>query len=179
MWNLCIQNDDTNWLHPLGFAYEPDGAHEGVDELEAGIQADRGTGGCKADNTCQAPMYYFDSESDSRLAPLGLNLGLSVPRGGVVGSTAMPNQRHRFVHVCAFVLTDDFLGANDENGGAEPTVYPAAGNNGNFGLDHYEPGFAVSRGDWFAARDAGTGLKNNVRLTITDTTVTADLFYFW
>jgi len=71
---LRLQNDDSNWLHPLGFAYEPDGAHEGVDELEAGI--DRGTSGagCANDNTCQAPMYYFDSESESRLAPLGLNL---------------------------------------------------------------------------------------------------------
>lgn len=75
--------------------------------------------------------------------------------------------------------TDSFLGAVDENNVAEPIVYPAANNNGNFGLDHYEPGFAVSRGSWLENRDAGTGLKNNVRLTITDTTSPADLFYFW
>lgn len=31
------QLNSTNWFHPLGFAYEPDGAHEGVDELEEGI----------------------------------------------------------------------------------------------------------------------------------------------
>ncbi|CAM9200341.1 unnamed protein product [Discosporangium mesarthrocarpum] len=31
------QTDETNWYHPLGFAYEPDGAHEGVDELEEGV----------------------------------------------------------------------------------------------------------------------------------------------
>ena len=31
------QQDDSNWFHPLGFAYFPDGAHEGVDELEEGV----------------------------------------------------------------------------------------------------------------------------------------------
>lgn len=31
------QQDPSNWFHALGFAYEPDGAHEGVDELEEGI----------------------------------------------------------------------------------------------------------------------------------------------
>lgn len=31
------QTESSNWFHPLGFAYEPDGAHEGVDELEDGI----------------------------------------------------------------------------------------------------------------------------------------------
>jgi len=28
------QQDATNWYHPLGFAYYPDGAHEGKDEVE-------------------------------------------------------------------------------------------------------------------------------------------------
>lgn len=31
------QLDASNWYHPLGFAYYPDGAHEGVDELEEGV----------------------------------------------------------------------------------------------------------------------------------------------
>ncbi|CAM9751235.1 unnamed protein product, partial [Choristocarpus tenellus] len=31
------QLDESNWFHPLGFAYYPDGAHEGVDELEEGV----------------------------------------------------------------------------------------------------------------------------------------------
>ncbi|CAM9620405.1 unnamed protein product [Chrysoparadoxa australica] len=31
------QTNAENWFHPLGFGYEPDGAHEGVDELEAGV----------------------------------------------------------------------------------------------------------------------------------------------
>lgn len=31
------QLNSTNWFHPLGFAYLPDGAHEGVDELEEGV----------------------------------------------------------------------------------------------------------------------------------------------
>lgn len=77
-----------------------------------------------------------------------------------------------------YYFDSNFLGTLDENDVAEPIIYPAANNSGNFGLDHYEPGFAVSRESWLDARDAGTGLKNNVRLTITDTTSTADLFYF-
>lgn len=130
-----LQNDDSNWLHPLGFAYEPDGAHEGVDELEAGI--DRSADGvkdCGPSNTCQAPEYYFDGT---------------------------------------------FHGAvNPDTGEPEPVVYPVSGNDGNFGLDIYEPRFAISRGDWIAHRDGGTGLKNNVKLTITDVTSVADIFYF-
>lgn len=77
-----------------------------------------------------------------------------------------------------YYFDSDFLGALDEDRVPEPTIYPAAGNSGNFGLDHYEPGFAVSRGSWLDARDAGTGLKNNVKLTITDATTVADIFYF-
>eukprot|EP00752_Nemacystus_decipiens_P006571 g5917.t1 len=44
------QLNATNWFHPLGFAYEPDGAHEGVDELEEGI----GNG--------DAPVYKINGE---------------------------------------------------------------------------------------------------------------------
>ena len=49
------QSDDSNWYHPLGFAYVVDGAKKG-DELEPGITQ---TGdACAGMNTCQAPMYY-------------------------------------------------------------------------------------------------------------------------
>ena len=50
------QSDASNWYHPLGFAYYPDGAHKDVDELEPGISQSGST--CVDDNTCQAPMYY-------------------------------------------------------------------------------------------------------------------------
>ena len=52
-----IQNDKTNWFHPLGFAYFADGAHKDVDELEPGISQSAGDT-CKAGNTCQAPRYF-------------------------------------------------------------------------------------------------------------------------
>ncbi|CAM9993977.1 unnamed protein product, partial [Ectocarpus sp. 13 AM-2016] len=44
------QLEASNWYHPLGFAYYPDGAHEGVDELEEGI----GSG--------DAPVYVINGE---------------------------------------------------------------------------------------------------------------------
>jgi hypothetical protein len=53
------QADDTNWMHPLGFAYLADGAHEGVDELEPGLPEDRA---CSATNSCEAPMYFVNGE---------------------------------------------------------------------------------------------------------------------
>ena len=54
------QSDDSNWYHPLGWAYFVDGAHNEVDELEPGITQ---TGdACAGMNTCQAPMYYKDGE---------------------------------------------------------------------------------------------------------------------
>lgn len=46
-------------MHPLGFAYFPDGAHKEVDELEPGIYKGTGTD-CSSANKCQAPMYYKD-----------------------------------------------------------------------------------------------------------------------
>lgn len=57
---LFDQSDDTNWYHLLGFAYEADGAHVPVDELEPGIS--RSSSNCTADLSCPAPMYWQDGE---------------------------------------------------------------------------------------------------------------------
>merc|ERR1719274_13378 len=54
------QSDASNWYHPLGMAYFPDGAHAGVDELEPGITQTTGDA-CAAGNTCQAPRYFKDN----------------------------------------------------------------------------------------------------------------------
>ena len=54
------QSDDTNWYHLIGFAYEADGAHAGVDELEPGIS--RSNSNCTEDLSCPAPMYYQGGE---------------------------------------------------------------------------------------------------------------------
>merc|ERR1711935_2132 len=50
------QSDKSNWYHLIGFAYETDGAHASVDELEPGIS--RGASDCEATNSCPAPMYF-------------------------------------------------------------------------------------------------------------------------
>mmetsp|Transcript_20472 Transcript_20472/g.38499 ORF Transcript_20472/g.38499 Transcript_20472/m.38499 type:complete len:317 (-) Transcript_20472:872-1822(-) len=53
------QTDITNWLHPIGFAYYPDGALKNADELEIGVDPPGGsTTGCSATETCQSPQYY-------------------------------------------------------------------------------------------------------------------------
>jgi hypothetical protein len=56
-----VQADVTNYFHPMGFAYFPDGAHDDVDELEPGITQTQGNA-CTSDNTCSAPMYFIGDE---------------------------------------------------------------------------------------------------------------------
>ena len=54
------QSDISNWYHLIGFAYEADGAHVGVDELEP-VNVPPGTNsGCDADNSCPTPLYFID-----------------------------------------------------------------------------------------------------------------------
>jgi len=73
-----IQKDVSNYYHPLGFAYEPDGALKGNNELEPGISGpacctDDETDcaddiicnediSCEDDNSCPAPMYRINGE---------------------------------------------------------------------------------------------------------------------
>eukprot|EP00536_Pseudo-nitzschia_multiseries_P013604 jgi/Psemu1/212211/e_gw1.593.29.1 len=57
---LFDQSDDTNWYHLIGFAYEADGAHARVDELEPGIAP--GDSNCTETLSCPAPMYYMARE---------------------------------------------------------------------------------------------------------------------
>lgn len=53
-----VQEDISNYYHPLGFAYFPHGAHEEQDELEPGISQ---TGSdCASSLSCPAPMYFLD-----------------------------------------------------------------------------------------------------------------------
>ena len=55
-----IQKDRSNWYHPMGFAYFPDGAHDDKDELEPGISQ---TGSnCVSNSTCPTPLYFRDGE---------------------------------------------------------------------------------------------------------------------
>jgi len=59
-----IQRDVSNWYHPLGFAYFPDGAHVGVPELEPTCSSegcdDDCVGECCASEGCDAPLYYIN-----------------------------------------------------------------------------------------------------------------------
>jgi hypothetical protein len=58
--------------------------------------------------------------------------------------------------------------------------YPAAKNDGSFGLDRYEPTFQTGRNEWIAKRDETIEHGGwRVKLTLTDTVFAGDLFYFW
>jgi hypothetical protein len=50
------QSDISNYYHPLGLAYFPDGAHVDKNELEPTVT--EGTSDCAATASCPAPMYF-------------------------------------------------------------------------------------------------------------------------
>ena len=54
------QSDISNWYHLIGFAYEADGAHVPVDELEPGIPPPGTGSSCDETLSCPAPMYFMD-----------------------------------------------------------------------------------------------------------------------
>lgn len=66
------QLDSTNWFHPLGFAYFPDGAHEGVEELEEGIGNGEGERERerrtlrKSSDTCHTRCWPVESHIQAR-----------------------------------------------------------------------------------------------------------------
>jgi hypothetical protein len=79
-----VQKDPTNYYHPMGFAYFPDGAHAGVDELEPSITQTEGNT-CGETLTCPAPMYLLNGvplgtySNDESVGPLSIgedNFGL-------------------------------------------------------------------------------------------------------
>jgi len=57
---IFSQRDRSNFYHPLGFAYFPDGAHAELDELEPTITQ---TGSDCADSfSCPTPRYFKNGE---------------------------------------------------------------------------------------------------------------------
>jgi len=61
--------------HLIGFAYEADGAHVNVDELEPGIVPPGTSLTCDTDNSCPSPYYYMNGTfaGDNADNPFGLD----------------------------------------------------------------------------------------------------------
>jgi hypothetical protein len=117
-----MQNDPTNWFHPIGLAYAPDGALDDVNELEPGIALGSDTS-CAETFTCLAPQYFV--------------------KNAYVGGDYQ-------------TLTAPFTGGD------------------NFGLDDYEPTFAIGRDDWLDIGEFYVAVKIWDAATIP----AADIFYF-
>merc|ERR1711937_172309 len=63
-----IQKDPTNWFHPLGLAYYPDGAHDDVPELEEPTpgECDEEQFKCNpGEGVQQAPLYCINGECET------------------------------------------------------------------------------------------------------------------
>jgi len=57
------QHHSSNWYHPLGFGYLPDGLHKsnGNDERELDPGVSKSGSTCGLKNKCMAPMYFLNS----------------------------------------------------------------------------------------------------------------------
>jgi hypothetical protein len=175
-----IQNDASNWMHPLGFAYEPDGAHKGVNELEPTLAGAAGvTDGCTATKTCDAPMYYFpDGSGGSKYV-------------GAAGGDTYRSYCYNYVsHSGSCISMDAINDGTGCTGATEMWTASATCGGEDFGLDYYEPHNFVRRQDWRAYgtqpadEDAGTAegtlyaLGNmHVDVKITQA-ATKEFFYF-
>jgi hypothetical protein len=134
------QDHISNWMHPLGFAYEPDGAHKEVNELEPGLShRDDGKEGhtpsdCVDDNTCDAPQYFMpDGDGGSNFVGAdGYRVGC-LESSGVVTCGVSPDECEGVVR--GVVVYDQ---SATDCGGED------------FGLDVYEPNNFVRRQDWRA-----------------------------
>jgi len=56
------QTEISNYMHPLGFSYFADGAHDDQDELEPGIAPPGSDSSCDESASCAAPMYEVAGE---------------------------------------------------------------------------------------------------------------------
>ena len=56
------QSDISNHFHLIGFAYEADGAHVPVDELEPGIVPPGSGSDCDETSSCPSAMYWRNNE---------------------------------------------------------------------------------------------------------------------
>lgn len=107
---IFAQEDISNWYHPLGFAYFPDGNHDNKPELDPTITQTGSS--CVHNNSCPTPQY--------------------LQNGVVLGKP----------------------GTKD------------------YGVDVYEPAFAVPLPEWAAAGNY------SIELTFDDASYTSDIFYF-
>ena len=56
------QTHNSNYLHPLGLAYYPDGAHNDLPELRPNSKAIGSKSSCEETLTCAAGMHYLGGE---------------------------------------------------------------------------------------------------------------------
>merc|ERR1719269_265616 len=167
------QSHDSNWYHPLGWAYYVDGAHNEVDELDPGI-APPDNGACYGSDhsvTCNTaaadcagswfePGYMY---SGCCMCENGCDHSKETGTCGTYYDSGVnPCAADNTCQAPMYLKDGLFAGAG---------TYPTAGNDGDFGLDAYEPEFFIRKEDWLAT-------KYSVALTLTDTTYATDIFYF-
>ena len=90
-----IQKDISNYYHPLGFAYYPDGAHDDVDELEPGIVPPGSSSLCNEDMTCPAPMYFL---GDGYLGTYSNDASLVTPETTGEDNFGLDDYEPKFFH---------------------------------------------------------------------------------
>lgn len=69
---ILIQKDPSNYYHPVGCAYFPDGAHANKDKLEPGITQTKGNT-CVQNMTCPTTIYMLNGETRATMLLLAPN----------------------------------------------------------------------------------------------------------
>jgi len=82
------QTHVSNWMHPIGLAYYPDGAHADKPELELEQEPPSGaSAGCAATATCDSPKYFGGKDGTSYLGGAADTVLTSKAHGFFAGVT--------------------------------------------------------------------------------------------
>ena len=82
------QTHVSNWMHPIGLAYYPDGAHADKPELELEQEPPSGaSAGCKDTATCDSPKYFGGKDGTSYLGGPADTVLTSTTHGFFAGVT--------------------------------------------------------------------------------------------
>ncbi len=149
-------------MHPLGFAYYPDGAHADADELEPGIVPPGSSSTCDTTKTCPSPMYF---NNDAYLGKYSNNNDLDLS-----GHYSNDFDSNDFSFVWwNGTVADDANKTGNSTATGKITKYED-----DFGLDNYEPMFFHPLTEWigygnftvYLKFDADTDYKRDIFVSL-------------
>jgi hypothetical protein len=170
------QYDVTNWYHPLGFAYYPDGAHgadwgaaeldevEGLDQLRYFVNQTEACGPGDLGLDCYEPKFFFP-RGEWRSVPYRVELTITpelaaASRGGVLFYFC-----HIHSKMSGRIVLHHPNGTRVTGTGTEESLYPVATVSptdqacGTYGLGEFAPGQPMACAERFVCGDLDTNFE--------------------